>query len=187
MESSKRKIPGSECVTLIRSGVTDEELMERYRLSRKGLQKLYQALIEARKIREEEIYAHSALFRRRVDHLHERGTRRLDLNLPLWIYEMASARKGLVRDISETGMRVAGIASQVGEEKNFRLPVDMFLGSDDLQFSARCVWARRKGKRLTYSECGYRIVNISQICRETLGQLVGMLVLSGSGEWSSLK
>jgi hypothetical protein len=187
MVSSKRQIPERECMALIRSGMTDEGLMEKYRLSRRGLQKLYLALIESKQISEEELYAQSALFRRRVDHLHARCSRRVDLGLPLWIFELNSARRGLVRDISETGMRIAGITSFVGEEKTFQLPVDMFLGSDPLLLCARCIWVETKGKSVEYSEAGYRIVHVSQNDKDALKRLVGMLVLSGSGEWSAVK
>ncbi len=187
MGSSRRQIPKKECAALLRMGMNDEHLMERYQLSSKGLKKLYQALIQSKTVGEEELYKQSALFRKQVDHLRARDARRVDLNLPLWVYEVESSRKGLVRDISETGMRVAGIASFVGETKNFRLPVDMFIGSDQLVFSARCVWVETTGKRFEYSIVGYRIAKIAPSDREVLRKLVGMLVLSGSGEWSTFR
>jgi len=165
--------------------MTDKGLMERYRLTPRGLRKLYHALIQAKQVSEEELYAQSALFREHIDRLHARGARRVDLNLPLWIYEVGSAGKGLVRDISETGLRIAGIRSLVGEEKTFQLPVDIFLGHEPLLFSARCVRVRTRGKRVEYYEAGYRITQISQKDTDVLRRLVGMLVLSGSGEWST--
>lgn len=187
IESSRRQIRGRECVNLIRSGMTDDELRERYQLSPKGLEKLYQALIDANQISEEEVCERSVQFRERVHHLNAQGTWKVvDLNLPLWIYEVESSGRGLVRDISGAGLRIAGITSSVGEEKTFRLPVDMLLCSDYVTFTARCVWIKKRGKRVKYLEGGYQIESISPDDKCTLTRLADMLVLSGSGEWAAL-
>jgi len=183
----KQRIRASEIVRHIRSGMTDGELMQRYGLSQRGLHKLFQKLLEAKAISRRELYGRSALFRKRLDDLRARAARRVEVSVPLWIHEVESARQGLVRDLSERGMRVAGIKAYTGEEKTFELPVDMFLGFDPLRFTARCVWVETKGKLMEYWVGGYEIAQISENDRDVLRKLVSILVLSGSGEWSTLR
>lgn len=185
--SPKQPIKASEIVRHIRSGMTDGELMERYGLSQNGLQKLFRKLLEAKAIGQDELYASSPLFRSRLDDLRARAARRVEVSVPLWVHDVESDRQGLVRDISERGMRVAGIKAHTGEEKTFELPVDMFFSFDPPLFKARCIWAKAKGKLLEYWVGGYEIAQISENDRDILKRLVSMLVLSGSGEWSTLR
>ena len=51
------------------------------------------------------------------------------------IYDMGSGAIGVLRDISETGLRVAGIESRVGQAKAFQIPIDMFMQADPLLLS----------------------------------------------------
>jgi hypothetical protein len=111
----------------------------------------------------------------------------VDLSVALWIYEVGSSASGLVRDISSTGLRVAGIKSEVGETKAFQLPVDMFIGFDPLLFTAQCTWVELKGKKQKYFVGGYKITDISDKDQEALKKLIQLLLLSKSGEWKSLK
>ena len=183
----KRRIRTAECAQSIRSGTSDDELMEKYGLTVSQLHKVYSKLLEVRAISQDELYATSELYRKRVDELRARAARRVELGVPLWIYEVRSARGGLVRDISETGLRVAGIKSDIGEEKVFQLPLDMFFSLDPLLFTARCMWLETKGKNVQYCVGGYEIADISSTDRDILKKLIGMLLLSGSGEWSTLE
>jgi hypothetical protein len=184
--SLKQPIRASEIVRDIRSGMTDGELTEKYGLSPRRLQKVFQKLLEAEAIGKDELYAKSPLFRRRIDDFKDRAARRVELSIPLWVYEVESARQGLVRDISEIGMRVAGIKAATGEEKIFQLPVDIFFSFDPALFTVRCIWTHAKGKLLEYWVGGYEIIRISDGHRDVLRKLVSMLLLSGSGEWSTL-
>lgn len=154
--SFKRPIRASEIVRHICSGMTDGELMEKYGLSQRGMYRPVQKLLEAKAIGQDELYAKSPLFRRRLDDLQARAARRVEVSVPLWVHEVESDRQGLVRDISERGMRVAGIRAHSGEEKTFELPVDMFFSFDPPLFKVRCIWAKARGKLLEYWVGGTR-------------------------------
>ena len=70
---------------------------------------------------------------------------------PTWrvhvpIYDIGSGAIGVLRDISETGLRVAGIESKVGQVKTFQIPIDMFMQADPLLIIAECKWVEIKGK-----------------------------------------
>jgi hypothetical protein len=185
--SLKLQVRAGELVHHIRAGMSDGELMERYGLSQRGLQKLFEKLLEAKAISRRELYAKSALFRKRLDDFQTRTARRVELSVPLWIHEVESAKRGLVRDISERGLRVAGIMACPEELKTFQLPVDMFLNFDPLLFTARCIWVETKGKLRKYWVGGYEIAQISENDRDGLRKFLSLLVLGGSGEWTAYR
>ena len=52
----KRQVSAKEIVKAIRSGATDSQLMEKYKLTAKGLQSLFQKLLQAKVLKPSEIY-----------------------------------------------------------------------------------------------------------------------------------
>jgi hypothetical protein len=189
MDPTEAKIPirARELIWYIRSGMADSELMEKYGLTAKRLKKVYQKLIEEKLIDHDELYERSPLFRKLVDEFQARRSPRVELTVPLWIFDVVSSARGIVRDISESGLRIAGLQTAVGDERSLQLSVDMFFGLDPFVFSATCVWGETKGKNLRYYVAGYKMTDISETGKQTLRRLISLLLLSKSGEWTTLK
>ena len=181
--ASRKSISAKECVHDIRSKMSDDEIGEKYQISSKHLKKIFRVLVDSRAISHSELYALSPLYRKACDDIQSRRKPRIDLTVRLPIYEVGSSTKGIVRDISEKGFRVAGISSVPGETKAFQLPVEMFIGFDPLLLVAKCIWVETKGKHIAYPVAGYEIKNISEHDLEALRKLVHLLILSKSGEW----
>jgi len=163
--------------------MTDAELMAKYGISPKHLVRLFRKLIAVKAITHTELYDRSPMYRKSFNDIQARRKPRVDVTVPLPIYCVESASEGLIRDISETGFRVAGIPSQVGLVRTFQLPVEMFIGFDPLLLIAQCVWAESKGRTFDYIVAGYDIKYISASDLEALKKLVQLLLLSKSGEW----
>ncbi len=178
-----REIRVRDLVRDIRLGMSDSELMIRYRLSGKALQRVFNKLLSSKAIRHHELYARSATYKDTIDLSSARKYPREDLTVPVQINDVVSGETGLVRDISEGGFRVAGIRTRVGEVRSFRLPVDVFTPADPLIFDARCRWVKKKGSGLQYLVSGFEIINISENDQQELHKFVGFFTLARTGEW----
>ena len=114
------KIKAKEIVADIRARLSDFEIMSKYGLSSKQLEKVLEKLVEAGTIREDEIKERSLFFDDPANRLQTRRFPRIYLRVPLEIEDLNnSSNKGLLVDLSEDGFRTRGIAAVVGEEKLF--------------------------------------------------------------------
>ncbi|MDQ7783759.1 MAG: PilZ domain-containing protein [Desulfomonilaceae bacterium] len=185
--NSPRPISAAALVTDIRSGMTEAELMAKYGISRKYLTKALRRLVSLKAVPHSELYERSPTYRKSCDDIQNRRRPRVDVSIPLPIYCVESAREGLIRDISETGFRVAGIPSRIGVVRTFQLSVEMFIGFDPLLLIAECVWEETRGAAVRYPVAGYDIKYVSEADLEALRKLVQLLLLSKSGEWKTLR
>ena len=181
------RIRGSAVARDLRSGMTDIELMVKYQLSRKGLGRLFKKLLESRLIGHDELYKVSSLYKEKVDQAMTRLHARAELRVKIPIYDISSASVGVVRDISEKGLRVAGIEAEVGEVKTFQLSIDSFIQADPLLFLAECRWVEMKGKNKKYPVAGFELKDLSEADAQVLRTFVDFLIVSKSGEWQALR
>ncbi len=179
----KRRIRARPIIHDIRSGMSDGELAGKYNLRPSALQRLFRSLVGAEVISHEELCQRSALYRKMIERKKRRLSPRIGLSIGLPIYDMGSRSFGIVRDISETGLRVAGITSIEGEMKAFQLPIDMLMNADRLLFMAKCLWVTEKGTKQKYSVAGFELMNLLDADLNGLRNFVKFLLLSKSGEW----
>jgi hypothetical protein len=182
----KRQINAKEIVDDLRSGNSDSELMEKYDLSPKALQAICRKLVARQAISQSELYQRSPLFRERADQIRARKSPRAGLSIHIPIYDLQASATGLLRDISETGLRVAGIESNVGETKTFQIPIDTFMQTDPLLVVTKCKWVKTKGKNRKYPVAGFEIMDLSAKDRKSIREFIKLLLLSKSGEWQTL-
>jgi hypothetical protein len=182
----KRRVGLKAVVKDIRSGVSDEDLMAKYDLPPRGLRALFKKLLDSHLVSHSELYNTSALYRERIDRIKQRRSPRADLSVPLPVYDMDSSSFGVARDISETGLCVAGIPSAVGEVKTFQIPIDNFMNADPLLLIAECRWVKEKGDKEKYFVAGFQLLDLSDADRSTLQRVMHILLLSDSGEWQTI-
>ena len=182
----KRQINGRHVIADLRSGMSDLELQAKYELSPKALQSILEKLVAYNAISHTELCERSLLYKGTTELTVVRKFRRVDLNLPVEIYDVNTSATGILRDISEKGLRVAGIESSVGQAKTFQIPIDMFMQTDPLLIVAECKWVETRGKVKRHSVAGFEIMDLSERDRKTLRDFMGMLVLSESGEWKTI-
>lgn len=167
-----RQLTAGELLQEIRSGVSDFELMERYGLSSKGLEKAFRTLIKAGAIKEEELRSRSQSFYDTVFIESMREMPRYYLALTVEIYEATRPRnKGKLRDITEQGVGITGIPAKVGEVKTFVIPADKFIDVSRIVFDAECIWTEQEGPGGRVA-AGFRLASISEQALTDLKALV---------------
>jgi hypothetical protein len=164
-----------DVVNDIRSGMADHELMAKYSLSAKGLQRAFEKLVLIRALAQGEIEARS---QSAADTIFFKGMRELPRNylvIPVPIHEMGrhSETSGKIRDITEKGLGVTGIEATVGDTKVFSIRPDEFVTVGPFSFKAVCRWIERKGPGDFVG--GFAITDISGDALEKLRQLISEL------------
>jgi len=162
MTRPKRTLKASEIVRDVRTGMTDSQLMAKYGLSAKGLAGVFKKLVDAKAVKPEEVYAR---FLSPDDTVNVENLRRLPrsyLAFPLSICESANPEAvGIVRDINERGVQVAGIECRVNETKEFLVRADEFQEMSPFAFKAACRWAKKGTERADWL-AGFEITDISE-------------------------
>jgi hypothetical protein len=182
----KRQINAKDILDDLRSGIEAWALQVKYKLSAKSLHAIYKKLVACNAISHSELYELSSFYRDRIDRISGRAYPRADLAVYVPIYEIGAGVIGVLRDISETGLRVAGITSKVGQATTFQIPIDMFIHAEPLLIIAECKWVETKGRRMKYAVAGYAITDLPETDREVLRNFITFLLLSESGEWESI-
>ena len=108
---------------------------------------------------------------------HDRGCRfpsltASPLRIPFALCVKDSESKGYLRDISENGIRVAGISAEPGSTLTFLAPLNKMGNAQQVEFSAVCRWAKVKGIRRKYLVSGFEISKISNDDRERFLELL---------------
>ena len=183
---AKKTINAKEILQDIKAGMKNRALMEKYRLSEKGLQSVVKKLVTLKAISHSELYERSKSSRERIDHIRKRKSPRAKLTIRVPIYEFESGDKGILRDISEKGMRVAGIEARVGQAKTFQIPVDMYVESDPLLVLAECKWVELRQGGKEYFVAGFEITDVTESDSEKLQNFIGWLLFSESGHWQTI-
>ncbi|MGB6067037.1 MAG: PilZ domain-containing protein [Desulfomonilaceae bacterium] len=182
----KRQINGRNLINDLRSGMADGELQLKYSLSDNGLCTIFEKIVDSGAVSHSELSERSPLYSLRAQYKESRSYPRADLAVRVPIYDLGTGSVGILRDISEIGVRVAGIDTRVGEAKTFQIPIDMFIRSDPLLIIAECKWAKPKGKMREYVVAGFEIMDLSETDRNALQNFVSVLLLSESGQWKTL-
>jgi hypothetical protein len=183
----KRQINVRDILNDLRSGMAAWELQAKYKLSAKSLQTIFKKLVERKAISHSELYEMSSFYRDRIDRISGRAHPRADLAVYVPIYDIGSGVSGVLRDISETGLRVAGVTSSVGQAKTFQIPIDTFMQSDPLLIIAECKWVEIKGRRKIYPVAGFEIIDLPERDSTVLRNFIRSLLLSESGEWQTIR
>jgi hypothetical protein len=183
----KRTINAGAVARDMTSDMTEAELKAKYNLTSESLQKVYRKLVRCEAVSHAELYEKSPLYRSAIDNMKLRIRPRADVHVPVPILEMGSKATGLVRDLSEKGLRIAGISSREEEVKAFELPLDVFVPCDPLLIVGKCRWSQTKGKRGLYPVAGFEIMDIRDSDLQVLRKFINLLVLTKSGVWQATR
>jgi hypothetical protein len=136
----EREIRAKEIVNDIVSGIGDNELMHKYRLTYRGLQSVFTKLVESNVI-------DSALLEGRiVPQLSTETTvvtrlPRKDIFVPLPVEDAANPEcRGIVTNITERGLGVKGMNAEVDEVKKLVIKPDKFFQLTPFKLQAKCRW-----------------------------------------------
>jgi|SRR5271157_5578436 len=178
--TAKRRIDTKELVTDIRSNLSDAELMEKYKLSSRGLQRVFTKLVDSRAVMADDISGRSILHDDSVTLQKVRGSLRALPILSIGIHDKNNPQiMGRIIDLSEVGVGVSGLEALVGEEKRLVVVSDEFLEFEPFSFEAKCRWSRM-GDEDKICTAGFEITDISEGAYIQLLELLQLMTLSFS-------
>jgi hypothetical protein len=178
--AAKRRIDTKELVADIRSGVSDVELMEKYKLSSRGLQRVFNKLVDSGSVTSADVSSRSISYHDSVTLKNVRGSIRALPILSVGIHERINPKViGRIRDLSEVGVGVRGLEAMVGESKNLVVVPDEFLEIEPFSFEGKCRWSRVGGQGKTCN-AGFKITDISESSFIQLQELLQLMTVSFS-------
>jgi len=161
--SPKQLISAKDFVQDTRSGMTDGALIHKYNLSPNRLQRIFKKLLDVKAMTAEELDGRCASLDDNAQSSAKAGRllyrHVLDFVLPIY-EETKPEMLGMVLNITEGGIGLAGIQARFGETKNFVIPADEFFDVGRARFEARCRWAGneiRTGEHVS----GFEVTSIS--------------------------
>jgi hypothetical protein len=179
---AKQTIKARDLVADLRSGATDFELIEKYDISMHDLDQVLTRLADAGAIRKAELLERSGHY---GDPDNKRRTRKHGRELLTFKLEVQDvkdpARHAIIRDISEWGLRIAGLEVSAGEERDLLILADVVSTLEPILVRAECRWNKIRGKTKKYPVAGFEITDISDIGREMLRKLVRVVALVQEG------
>ena len=171
MEMAKRKIRARDIVNDIRAGLDDGALMHKYRLTAKGIQRMFLKLLESNLITQVELSSRMA---QHDDTAEIEDLREFPRNYPalsVTVYDGSKeGQQGVVRDITERGIGVKGIAAQPDEIKTFVIcPGGL---------EATCRWVQNDEQANGQCVAGFEITSITEADLTELREVIGGFTLT---------
>ncbi len=140
----KRTLDAKDLIFDIRAGMTDTQMMEKYKLTYKGLVSTFKKLIEVQAISPEELYERFPLYEE-LTISDMRNIARSPLAYPIPIYESANPdSRGEVRNITDRGVGVKGMRAKVGETLTLIIDAGAYVAVAPIAFNGQCRWVRKK-------------------------------------------
>jgi signal transduction histidine kinase/ActR/RegA family two-component response regulator len=169
--SPQRKIKAAEIIRDIRDGMSDSGLMEKYKLSAKGLQNLFRQIVDARIMQPSEIFGRTPSYDNWVLLENLRTLPRQPLYLPIPVHVMDRPEiQGTVEEMTERGMRVRDIGAGIDESRTFVLNVDHCFSTHPIVLDTKCRWSGGNSANGTLV-AGFEIMDVLQ------GDLKGLLAV----------
>jgi uncharacterized protein (DUF433 family) len=177
----KRRISAKEIVGDIRSGMTARQLMQKHALSAKGLRRVFHKLLESGWVVENEFAEVPADEDISVIVQKMRKATRRHPVLSVTLYEKAKPQvRGLLRDLSESGLGVSGIRAKVGEMRTLVLVPDESLPVAPFAVHATCRWFK-EGEAGSHCSAGFEITHAELSSLEALRDLIEEVTLTFEG------
>jgi hypothetical protein len=182
--AAKRSIDTKDIVADIRSGATDGQLMEKYKLSSRGLQRVFAKLVDSGSVMSADLSGRGISYHDSVTLKKLRGSIRALPILSVGIHERINPQIiGRIRDLSEVGVGVRGLEAEVGEAKTLVVVPDELLDIEPFSFEAKCRWSRAGGQAKTCN-AGFEITDISEGSFIQLQELLQLMTVSFSDKYA---
>lgn len=166
----KRELEAKDLIFDIRAGMTDSQIMEKYRLSFRGLQSALRKLLNVQAIGPEELYERLPLYEvMTADDMRQLVRAPLEYELPVYELDNPSS-EGRVGNVTEQGVGVTGIETRVGETKTLVIEAGEIAAFDAITFNAQCRWVKKKATAEYVA--GFEITRITKDNLERLRQLL---------------
>jgi hypothetical protein len=177
------QLDGSTFLSDIRRGLTDDELMDKYQLTNRGLGTLFRSLVDAKLIGFSELLRRFPSRKDLPEMVAEfRTSPRHHLGISLPVHDAArAANQGVISDLSDAGVGVRGLEVQVDEIKTLVIPADEFFRVGPVIFQAMCTWFREKEEENAHA-AGFKVVEVLKGSLKELRTLIHGLTSEDSAE-----
>jgi hypothetical protein len=170
--AAKRRIPANELANDIRMGMSNAEVMKKYRLSQVGLASVFRKLVQAGVMEKSELQRRMEPGDDTADLDQMRNLARCYPVVTLPVIDLTDLRReGYVRDLTEKGLQVAGIHAKVDETKSLLIQADALSNVLPFTLEARCKWVK-EGNTEDLSVSGFEITSLSETNRELLKKTI---------------
>jgi hypothetical protein len=170
-----RRLKAKKMAHDIRSGMSLEQMQERYLLSPAQLQKAIDVLLENKVISPGQLRKDSPQRHQELLSASLRGVERCYLDFELPIVDTGPPEiDGTVRDITEKGVGVVGIPAQPGDIRTLLVLHDELIMIEPFIFEARCQWVSKK-KPGVDCVAGFQITHISEKDLKELRNLIDLV------------
>ena len=174
----KKRINAKDMVEDIRSGMSSSQIMVKYKLSDRGLQRVFRKLLDAGWVTRDECVAvlpddDTSVTLQKI----RTSPRRLPV-LSVVLYDKNKPSvTGLLRDISERGLGVSGMQAQVDETKTLMVAPSDSLALAPFPVHVRCRWFK---EAVDGSHCtaGFEITHAELSSLEALRELIEEVTLT---------
>lgn len=174
--STKRKIKAVEIVSDIRLGMTNPQLMDKYKVSEANLSHIFKMLIDTHSIEQGGLEQLLSPPPAKLDVSDRSAMRGNYMFIRLPIHDMKNPlNKGIVADISETNLKISGISVKVGDTMEFFVHTDYFADISPFAFEAQCQWASKSEDSKLFS--GFDITSISKEGLDEIRRIVRSLTV----------
>ncbi len=143
----KRQIAVAPFLADMRAGMTDLQLMEKYRVSSRGLQRIFRKLLDVEAITPAQLFGRVPSFEDTVSLNFETLQFPTDENLFCLVpayYEGDPASRGSICEIGDNGLTVEGLHARPNETKRIVVAAREFFDIDSFAVEARCKWSKTK-------------------------------------------
>ena len=144
--ASKRRIRSKDIVPDILSGMSDAQLMKKYKLSPKGLRSAFTKLLKKGCLEVGDLY-HRVPSRGSetivIDQLAHLPQNHLTLNVPIEDLTQPGVT-GTLWYVTDRNFAVTGIQARHGEKRSFSVPCREYLRAQAITFEAECLWTSKK-------------------------------------------
>jgi hypothetical protein len=176
--SAKRTIKAKEVVFDIRSGMTNRQLMDKYKVSVNSLHNLLRKLVDFKALQISEVQALLSSIPEESAFKEIRKEPRNYVFVPLPIYDVNNLLdEGQVMDLSEGGLRTSGLEAKIGEKREFLIQADYFAHVFPFCFEAECRWVSQTEEEPWFA--GFQITSISEGGLVELRKIIRMLTITG--------
>jgi hypothetical protein len=170
--AAKRRIPANDLAKDIRMGMSNGEVMKKYRLSQAGLASVFKKLVQAGVVEQSEVQRRMEPGDDTADLDQMRDVARCYPVVFIPVIDLTDLRReGYLRDLTEKGLQVSGIHSKVEETKSFLIQADAFSNLLPFTLEARCKWVKENVTE-ELSVSGFEITSLSETNRELLKKTI---------------
>ncbi|MBI5251715.1 MAG: PilZ domain-containing protein [Desulfomonile tiedjei] len=172
--AAKREIRAREIVSDIAAGIGDGELMDKYRLTFRGLQSVFRKLADSNLVDPEVLQARIVPQLNGETSIVIRSPRK-DIYMPLTVQDAANPDLlGIVTNITERGLAVKGMSAAIDEVKKLAIKPEKYFQLRSFSLRAKCRWVKpSNGAEETLA--GFETIAITQRDLQKLRNLIETL------------